>query len=77
MAENEATATRVAVLTLEFSPLTFELKIGGAIPNLNCALSMLDQARRELERRANILASGHAITHPGIEFVDMMRKRFS
>lgn len=74
MAENEPTTTRMAVLTLEFNPLTFELKIGGSLPNLNCGLAMLAQATRELERRMNVAIAEQSIAR-GPSGLDALLRR--
>jgi hypothetical protein len=47
-----------AQLTIDFDPLTFEIKIGGAIPNFDCALAMLAQATRYFETQSKLAQLG-------------------
>lgn len=62
MAEENTGGSRRGQLVLEFDSATFALKITGSVQNLNMALSMLDQAKRELERQATAAAVRESVS---------------
>ncbi len=61
MAETNNETPRRAELTLSFDLMTFDLSIGGKVPNMNCALAMLRQATDEITRRINAAAAAQTI----------------
>jgi hypothetical protein len=61
MAHTNDEAPRRAELTLSFDLMTFEMNIGGKVPNMNCALAMLRQAADEIQRRINDAAAAQTI----------------